>query len=275
MLRLRNSVSKAMSHSRFISNIAPGSKVRSSSIVKPDDADAFTRIVEARVTNREFDSSRPVAPEIIERILRLTQRAPSSLNFQPYKFIVINTDESKTTLGNAMTGGNADRVRKAPFSVVFLADMQPALLSSRVAEVGIASGIPPSIVRTLVSAGEAMLSGEAGPAVHDMKVKAADLASNIFETNTVNTAEGWAFKNTALAASYFMLACSAHGLVTNPMEGFSVPSIQKALNIPKRYSVLLVVSCGYEPANAPGAAKSGRFELEEVAYSGSFGVPLK
>lgn len=32
--------------------------------------------------------------------------------------------------------------------------------------------------------------------------------------------EAWSFKNTALAAQIYMLACSAHGLATCPMEGF-------------------------------------------------------
>lgn len=73
------------------------------------------------------------------------------------------------------------------------------------------------------------------------------------------TREAWAFKQTMVAASTFLLAATAHGVQTCPMEGFeSVEAVALSVGIdPKRYSVPVVVSVGYELA--PPKAPSPRF----------------
>jgi nitroreductase len=43
----------------------------------------------------------------------------------------------------------------------------------------------------------------------------------------------------------YMLAAAAHGLDTAPMEGFDADAVHKALGLPERYSVPLIVATGY------------------------------
>lgn len=50
--------------------------------------------------------------------------------------------------------------------------------------------------------------------------KYCTLRYSIFVFGKVGSAEAWSFKNTALAAQTYILACTAHGLATGPMEGF-------------------------------------------------------
>lgn len=54
-----------------------------------------------------------------------------------------------------------------------------------------------------------------------------------------------AYKNTSFAAMTYMLAAAAHGLDTAPMEGFDANAVHKALGLPERYSVPLIVATGY------------------------------
>ena len=61
---------------------------------------------------------------------------------------------------------------------------------------------------------------------------------------SLSGAETWATKNTMLVAMAYMLGCTANGLSTSPMEGFNGPGIRKALKIPRRYSIPLIVSTG-------------------------------
>jgi uncharacterized membrane protein YgcG len=61
---------------------------------------------------------------------------------------------------------------------------------------------------------------------------------------SIASAETWSSKNTMLVAMTYMLACSSRGLATCPMEGYNVGGIRKVLNIPRRYSIPLIVSTG-------------------------------
>lgn len=61
---------------------------------------------------------------------------------------------------------------------------------------------------------------------------------------SLSGAETWAVKNTMLVAMTYMLAATSRGLATCPMEGFNAGGVRKALKIPRRYSVSLIVSTG-------------------------------
>ena len=97
--------------------------------------------------------------------------------------------------------------------------------------------------------------------------------------------ETWASKNAMLAAMAFMLAATAHGLTTCPMEGFDARRVRRVLNIPGRYALPVVISLGYEASPAEAAGQGGhavssqqppsslRFDLSEVAHEDRFGAP--
>jgi len=82
-------------------------------------AEAFEKIALGRISVSRF-ASRAVQPEVLRRIVELTQLAPSSFNLQPYKLIVVKSQESKQALSSSMLGGNSFKVDQAPVSIVFL-----------------------------------------------------------------------------------------------------------------------------------------------------------
>ena len=59
---------------------------------------------------------------LVHKLIELTQQAPSSFNLQPYKLIIVRSDEAKGRLSRAMLGANQEKVLQAPFTVVFAAD---------------------------------------------------------------------------------------------------------------------------------------------------------
>lgn len=95
----------------------------------------------------------------------------------------------------------------------------------------------------------------------------------------VERPETWASKNAMLAAMSFMLAATAHGLSTCPMEGFDAARVRRILRIPGRYALPVVISLGYEASPTEQAQEgklsvsSPRFPLDEVAHEDSFGKP--
>ena len=67
-------------------------------------------------------SRKEIPSATIRKIVELTQLAPSSFNLQPYKIILIKSDEMKDMLAEAMSPGNVRHVKNAAYTAVFAAD---------------------------------------------------------------------------------------------------------------------------------------------------------
>lgn len=82
----------------------------------------------------------------------------------------------------------------------------------------------------------------------------------------------WAYKQTTFAAATFIYAAQASGLATCPMEGFDDAKLRSALDIPDRFSVPVVISCGYpKPEMVPQGVVTPRLPPTEVFHNGKFG----
>lgn len=83
---------------------------------------SFDELVEKRQFTHSFDPKRDVDDTILKDCLVLGQMAPSSFNLQPFKVLIVKSDESKAALAAAMLGANVKRVRDAPVTLVYAAD---------------------------------------------------------------------------------------------------------------------------------------------------------
>ena len=54
----------------------------------------------------------------------------------------------------------------------------------------------------------------------------------------------WAVKTAALACENFMLALTAHGFDSCPMEGFDAPRVKRLLGLPRRAEIVMVIAAG-------------------------------
>mmetsp|Transcript_27846 Transcript_27846/g.64027 ORF Transcript_27846/g.64027 Transcript_27846/m.64027 type:complete len:96 (+) Transcript_27846:134-421(+) len=88
----------------------------------------------------------------------------------------------------------------------------------------------------------------------------------------ISTPEAWAFKQTMPAATHFMLQASELGLASLPMEGFDESRVRRALKIPRRYSLPVIIAVGYPTAKAAAAARTGRFPIGEMFSADVFGA---
>ena len=199
-------------------------------------ATALDNIIHARFACKEWQEGKIVPRKTMRKILELAQRAPSCFNVQPYKIVIVESDEGKEKLAQAMHGPNPGHIRSSSFAAVFAADPDP---------------IP--------------LLGQDPPEFVVQAIEKVSLAQQ-------STPEAWAVKNVMLVVGNFLLAATANGLDTNPMEGFqSQEAVRKAVGIPDKYDVPIVVAVGY--GNYPKDARpvSHRRPLEEMCFLDEFG----
>lgn len=81
----------------------------------------------------------------------------------------------------------------------------------------------------------------------------------------------WSYKQTVFAAATFLYAAQASGLVTCPMEGFDEVRLKNALDIPDRYSVPVVICCGYPKPGTQRTDATPRLSPTEIFFDGKFG----
>jgi nitroreductase len=185
---------------------------------------------------------------------------------QPYTCIVVQQDETKHLLQDAMLGSNGLKVLDAPITFVFASDLEPSKRVRRIQELS-KSHLPTATIAHLphaikLFAGEGALSGA-------MRCGLASAVSPIHAVPNYVPTVAWSFKQTMLAVQTLMLACQSHGVDTCPMEGFDDSRVKRALDIPDRYSVAVMVSAGF--STTPEATPMPRLSTSELFFSEKFG----
>lgn len=148
---------------------------------QPLTADALAQLfTEAHTLNRW--QPRKLEPALLERLYDLTKWAPTSMNCNPARWLFVVSDEAKARLLPALAGGNVDKVKAAPATVIVAADPQ------------FYEQLP-----TLFPAYPGARDSYAGNRAW---------------------ADETAFRNSSLQGAYFILAARALGLDVGPMSGF-------------------------------------------------------
>jgi nitroreductase len=201
-------------------------------------------IVGRRATRR-FDPSRPLADDLLRRLLGLATRAPSGYNLQPWRFLVVRSERNRRRLRDCAF--NQPKVTEAPVVVV--------VLGYRGA---FATHLEPMLAARVATGG--MTPEEAG----EVRGRAEATAARLADPST------WALRSTMLAAATLMIAAEGLGVASAPMEGFDPARIKEAFGVPDDHVICCLVALGYALEHAPFP---GRFGLEEVCYEEHFGQP--
>ncbi|CAM9616606.1 unnamed protein product [Scytosiphon promiscuus] len=242
------------------------------------DADAFERITLARRSTKRFDRRRAVPDDVLKKVLALALRAPSGFNIQPFECIVVTSEEAKQRLSSAMLGPNRERVLEAGATVVFASDLNSMKNIRKLTAMLAEEGWPRGFIKKVPLYLSVFSTGHNRflrfPLFVLKKLAFAVVRRLGKGMPTVSGAETWAFKNTMLAVQELLLAATSNGLASCPMEGFDMRRMRKALRIPPRYSVPIVVSLGY-PSDTERDFKTRRFPPEQVLHREEFGNPLE
>ncbi|HZE31109.1 MAG TPA: malonic semialdehyde reductase [Actinoallomurus sp.] len=181
---------------------------------------------EARTANTFTDE--PVTDEQIRAIYDLIKYAPTSMNQQPMRLVLVRSREARGRLVGHLADGNKEKTAKAPLTAILAADFE---------------------------------FHEELPKVFPHFPQAKDL---LFGERSVR--EQSAVLNGALQVGYFILGVRAAGLAAGPMTGFDADGLGKEFFPEGDHRVLAVVNIGRPGENA-WAARNPRLEYEEVVTS--------
>jgi len=208
--------------------------------------DVLQAIRERRSINF-FDPSKTVPEETLRALLETANLAPSSMNLQPWRVVVVNTPERKTVLRQCAF--NQPKVEEASATLIMVAD--PAGVEAnrdRALDSWVDLGyIKPEALETY----RGMIAGLYGTS--------ESLKRTIF-----------AVKNTALYAMNLMIAARGFGLETHPMDGFDESAVKKEFGIPEHCIVPMLIAVGYLKPGITLLPRAFRRELREFASLNDF-----
>ena len=235
----------------------------------PDSFQAFEELACRRRSVRNF-LQEPLPEGMLERLLDCARWAPSGYNLQPTHFLIVDDEAIKPALQEACLGQR--QVAEAPVTVVFVGD--PDVVSAHFErvlalerEVGAMNDGYEAFLRTLIPA-----AFERGPMGLSGLVKRLYPAFMRPFKPVPEVPAGamrfWVTKQVMLAAMNFMLAASAAGLATVPMEGFDESRVKKLLGIPSRKVVPVLIPVGKSSGEDP---KKSRLPLSALTARNRWG----
>lgn len=177
----------------------------------------------ARTANRFTDD--PVSDEQLKTIYELVKWAPTSLNQQPLRALVVRSERARQRLVDCMYGANGEKTAKAPVTIIFAADID------------FHEHLP-----------------EQFPVYPEAK-------NEMFADEGVRVTS--ARLNATLQIAYFILGVRAAGLAAGPMTGFDVSRLQREFFPDGKHQPLVVMNIG-KPSTHAWFDRLPRLNYEDV-----------
>ncbi|KOP31208.1 NAD(P)H nitroreductase [Exiguobacterium sp. BMC-KP] len=182
----------------------------------------FMEIVKGRRSIRNYDTDVKISKEEMTQILEEATLAPSSVNMQPWRFLVIDSEEGKATLA-PLAKFNQVQVETSSAVIAVFGDMNAVDQLENIYDTAVEKGLMPQEVRD-----------RQVPAIQGMysSVSANDLKDSILI-------------DSGLVSMQLMLVARAHGYDTNPIGGYEKDQIAEAFGLEKeRYVPVMLLSIG-------------------------------
>ncbi|MEK4563846.1 nitroreductase family protein [Alkalihalobacillus sp. FSL R5-0424] len=205
----------------------------------PTKTNDFNEIVLGRRSIRSYDQSVNISRDELSEIIAEASKAPSSVNLQPWRFVVIDTPEGKETLA-PLAKFNKTQVETSSAVIAVFADMQSQEYLEGILTTAVEQGFMPQEVKDRqLKTVSGLLAGMSHEQLKEMNVIDASLIS-----------------------MQLMLVARAHGYDTNPMGGYEKDKIAEAFNMDKeRYYPVMLLSIG--KANEEGYSSS-RLDVDQI-----------
>ncbi|KJD42707.1 nitroreductase family protein [Paenibacillus terrae] len=195
------------------------SNTNTSNIVKTND---FKEIALGRRSVKVYDPSVKISREEMTEILTEATRAPSSINLQPWRFLVIDSPEGKATLA-PLASFNQRQVETSSAVIAVFGDLNNFDNFEQIFGEAVELGYMPKDIKEM----------------QQEKVAAHFAALDpVINKETVLIDGG-------LVSMQLMLVARAHGYDTNPIGGYDKSRIAEAFGLEKdRYVPVMLISMG-------------------------------
>lgn len=199
----------------------------------------FFNVIQDRRSVRYYDTEAKISREEMNEILQQATLAPSGANLQPWRFLVIDSQELKQKL--LPIAYNQKQVIEASAVIAVLGDMEGYTLAAKIYDMAVDAGyMPKETAKSFVERYQEMFASMS--------------PDNVLRKVLIDS---------GLVSMQLMLVARAKGYDTVSMGGFDQAKFVEAFDIPARYAPIVLIAIGK-------AAKPGhptvRLPIEDVAF---------
>jgi len=238
----------------------------------------LTEVLNYRRSVRVFDKTKPLDTEKVKQCLELATLAPNSSNMQLWEFYHVTTPELLRKVSHACLDQTATST--ANQVVVFISRQDLHRKRSKFVldfERGNVERNSPKERQAKRIKDRELYYGKIMPLLYArflgllgvFRILITQIIG-LFRTITRQVSENdmrmVAHKSTALAAQTFMVAMANEGYDTCPLEGFDSKVLKKALKLPYRAEVNMVIACGIRDGNKGIWGERCRVPFDEVYH---------
>ncbi|MBM7636084.1 nitroreductase family protein [Streptococcus saliviloxodontae] len=182
----------------------------------------FKDIMTGRRSVRSFDPEVKISREEMEEMINEAVLAPSAVNLQPWRFVVVDSPEGKEKLQPLVRFNSLQNETSAAMILIF-GDTKPQEYAEAIYN-------------------KAVEEGKMPPEVRDKQLAAIvpmyDNASEQVMRDTVHI-------DASLVAMQLMLVARTHGYETNAMTGFDKEHLAETFDLdPERYLPIMILAIG-------------------------------
>ena len=182
----------------------------------------FSDIAFGRKSIRLYDENFKISQEEMLEMIQEATTTPSSVNMQPWRFVVVESEEAKAKL-KPLIRFNTRQNDTSSAMVLIFGDMQCYEYGEEIYNAAVEQG---------------KMSAE----VRDQQLAAIIPYYKNFSKEQMNDVVKI---DSSLAAMQFMLVARAHGYDTNPIGGFEADQLAEAVDLDKeRYVPVMILSIG-------------------------------
>ncbi|QVY62492.1 nitroreductase family protein [Cytobacillus gottheilii] len=202
--------------------------------------EAFLEIMQDRRSIRTYDENVKISKEEMSEILAAATKAPSSVNLQPWRFVVIESPEAKAKLA-PLAKFNQQQVKTSSAVIAVFADLNNLDYLEEIYGKAVELGLMPQDVKD-----------KQVPSIRGLLSGISPQANK--ETILIDS---------GLVSMGIMLTAKAFGYDTCPIGGYEKDQIAEAFDLDKdRYVPVMLLSIGKA---ADAGYQSYRMPVEQVA----------
>ncbi|MCM3749614.1 nitroreductase family protein [Paenibacillus pasadenensis] len=200
----------------------------------------FKAIVAGRKSVRAYDPMVKISREEMTELLEEATLAPSSVNLQPWRFLVVESEEGKAKLAE-LAPRNLSQVQTSAAVIAVFGDMKAFDNADEIMSSAVEKGYLPQEVK------EQLMANYTG----------------LFSTVPAHVFRDMILLDTGLVSMQIMLSARSRGYDTNPIGGYDKARIAEMFDMdPERYVPSMLISIGKA---AQTARPSTRLPVDRIA----------
>lgn len=182
----------------------------------------FKSIVLNRRSIREYDPSVKISKEEMSQILSDATRAPSSVNLQPWRFVIVESEEGKEKLKPFMRFNTKQNDTSSAMILIF-GDMECYKYAEVIYDQAVRDGHMPQ----------------------DVRDKQVNTIVPLYQSLTKEKMNDIIKVDSSLMAMQLMLVARSYGYDTNPIGGYIEENLAQTFGLDnRRYVPVLIIAIG-------------------------------